>query len=469
MSERRIPFPPTVFFLAGAGYLISLLLPWWSFEVRGEQGSGVNSIGLESKLGELSALLAIAILAVGVNALRSRDSRLPSLLRRLAIALVLFNALSVLAFWRSGADLHGATGAHLGLAAYASIAISLLVLASVLSLQTGGGESIRRSPESRLWLGVARVSGLFYFAALFSPWSADDYHSGFLRALPFVGDHGAWNDDLGIASLSVCYAILVFALPGPLERLRTTLALGLTGVSITSVYVAIPSSSQSDGFSYGFWPRDFGALGYGAWLTLGAAVVLLLAVAALDAGGLSALIEKVPAWARLDRLELSEEGEPVARDPGELREKHWMWALVLALLAYVLTIRMSWWSWNGEGFEGTVVRNRVFPFMFGLGYICTLLAIAILAFVHATRTRHERRLGSMRTALIAALACLSLFNFILIWREVGGDHARPDYGSYVALVSLLAMIASASALNGGLDLVTAARSRGLDTSRGEEE
>ncbi|MGD0272683.1 MAG: hypothetical protein ABSB96_03020 [Gaiellaceae bacterium] len=464
MRERGIPFPAAVFFLAGAGYLISLLLPWYSFEVLGEQGSGVNSIGLESKLGELSALLAIAILVVGVNAIRARDSRLLYFLRQLAIALALFNALSVLAFWRSGANLQGTTGAHLGLAAYASIAISLLVLASVLSLQTGDAGSVERSPESRLWLTVARVSGFVYFAAQFSPWSAHDYHSGVFRALPFIGDHGSWNDDLGIASLTLCYAILAFALPRPLLRMRTTLALGLTGVSITSVYVTIPSSSQS----YGFWPRDFGALGYGAWLTLSAALVLLLAVAALDEGGLAALIDKVPAWARLDRLELSEEDQPAAREPGELREKHWTWALVLTLLAYVLTIRMSWWSWNGEGFEGTVVHTRVFPFMFGLGNICTLLAIAILAFAHATRTRRERWLGSMRTALIAALACLTLVSFVLIWREVGVDHMRPDYGSYVALVSLLVMIASTSALNGGPDLVTVARSRGLDTSKAEE-
>jgi hypothetical protein len=463
VSKRGIPFPAAVFFLAGAGYLISLLLPWWSFEVLGEQGSGVNSIGLESKLGELSALLLIAILVVGVNAVRSRDSRLLSLLRQLAIALALFNALSVLAFWRSGANYSGTTGVHLGLAAYASIAISLLVLASVLSLQGGDVGSVERSPGNRPWLTVARVSGLVYFAAQFSPWSAHDYHSGF-RALPFIGGYGSWNDDLGITSLILCYAILAFALTGPLERLRTTLALGLTGVSITSVYVAIPSSSQS----YGFWPRDFGALGYGVWLTLGAALVLLLAVAALDEGGLAALIEEVPAWARLDRLELSEEDRPAARDPDELREKHWTWALVLALLAYVLTIRMSWWSWNDGGYPGTVVHAQVFPAMSGLGYVCTLLAIAILAFVHATRKRRERWLGSMRTALIAALACLSLFSFILIWREAGLDNTRPDYGSYVALVSLLVMIASTSALNGGPDLVTVARSRGLDTSKAEE-
>lgn len=50
----------------------------------------------------------------------------------------------------------------------------------------------------------------------------------------------------------------------------------------------------------------------------------------------------------------------------------------------------------------------------------------------------------------------------MTWDGVGWfNGARPDYGLYVALASLLTMVVAASALNGGPSLVAILRSRGL--------
>ena len=137
--------------VAACTYLASLFLAWWEVTMIGDSSQpdhtmridGLGSgAGAANKLSELCVVIAVAILVLALAALRSHDRRLPLALRELAIALVIFNALSVLELWRSmtnsfwGPDFFH--GGHLAAGAYVAIATSLLVLVSVLVLDVGG-------------------------------------------------------------------------------------------------------------------------------------------------------------------------------------------------------------------------------------------------------------------------------------------------------------------------------------------
>lgn len=468
MSEANQRKLQITFFLATGCYLGSLFFPWW--RVREEYASS-SAIGLRGTLGDLSALLALALLVIAVRAFACRGERMSILLRRVAAALVFFNALAVLVFALNYRVNRAEIRGHLTAAPFVSVALSFLALYSLLELAPGGASVLigRRSattanarPRMGLWAVLTQLAVIACFVAIFSPWYGGFFETGWPRALPFVG--GPRTAHFALAELVLCYLLVVFALPRrrgskpPLEHLRSTLAIGLAAVVVVNVFVAIPGSDSLDGL--GFWPRAFDWVGYGAWLSLGAVLVLLLALAP-EAGGPIPPIERLSAWARLGRLDSSAPPKSRVMSSAEAREKHWSWALVLALCVYLLTIRMSWWKYLEFDDRSTM---GVSPLSFGLGEMCTLLAIGTLAFLHATRARGERWRTSIRNALVSALGCLSFVSFLLIWRGIGIHHARLDYGSYVALASLLIMALAAIALSGGPDIVTIARSRGLQAN-----
>ncbi len=134
--------------VAACAYLASLFLAWWEVGIGDSEnpdrtmrmdGLGGGTIGT-NRLSEFCVVIAVAILVFALAALRSHDHRLPLVLRELAIALVIFNALSVLELWRSMTNSFPSffQGGHLAAGAYVAIATSLLVLFSVLVLDAGG-------------------------------------------------------------------------------------------------------------------------------------------------------------------------------------------------------------------------------------------------------------------------------------------------------------------------------------------
>jgi hypothetical protein len=162
MSEWKEHDRQAFVFVATAAYLASLFLAWWEVTVSGGSGQrgyvmrsdGFSSaFGVTNELSELCVVIAVAILVVTATTLRSRDPRLPLLRRQLAIALVIFNALSVLELWRSTTHMFASTSdfyrrGHIAYGAYVAIGTSLLVLFAVLVLDAGGlRELFRRAPK----------------------------------------------------------------------------------------------------------------------------------------------------------------------------------------------------------------------------------------------------------------------------------------------------------------------------------
>jgi hypothetical protein len=153
MSEWKERNRQAFVFVATAAYFTSLFLTWC--EIRINDGSRpsdyvmASSDGLgiaNSTLSELCVVIAVAILIVTATAFRSDDHRLPLARRQLAIALVIFNVLSVLELWRGMTGTPGDT--HITYGAYVAIGTSLLVLLSVLVLDAGGlRELFRRIPR----------------------------------------------------------------------------------------------------------------------------------------------------------------------------------------------------------------------------------------------------------------------------------------------------------------------------------
>jgi hypothetical protein len=137
--------------VATSAYLASLFPAWWEIKEKGDSGQPgqvIRIAGLGNRLNgtnrliELCVVIAVATLVLAVAAIRSHDRRLLLALRQLAIALVIFNALSVLELWRSMTASFGSAdfylGGHLSYGAYMAIGTSLLVLFSVLVLEAGG-------------------------------------------------------------------------------------------------------------------------------------------------------------------------------------------------------------------------------------------------------------------------------------------------------------------------------------------
>jgi hypothetical protein len=147
MSEWKERNRQEYVLVASCAYFASLFLTWWKISASGgESGMRVDGLGSvlgsSSGLSELCVVIAVAIFVLAVTLMRSRDDRLLLTLRHLAIALVIFNALSVLELWRSMTSSFGSSefylGGHLAYGAYVAIGASLLVLFSVLVLEAGG-------------------------------------------------------------------------------------------------------------------------------------------------------------------------------------------------------------------------------------------------------------------------------------------------------------------------------------------
>lgn len=148
-------------FVATCAYITSLFLAWWNVTMTGDSQSPARAMrvdglgsgfGSTNRLSELCVVSAVAMLILTVLAMRSSDRRFLLVLRHLAMALVIFNALSVLELWRS-AEFY--RGSHIAYGAYVAIGTSLLLLFSVLALEAGGMRKLlsrrKNSPE--------RVSG----------------------------------------------------------------------------------------------------------------------------------------------------------------------------------------------------------------------------------------------------------------------------------------------------------------------
>jgi hypothetical protein len=318
--------------------------------------------------------------------------------------------------------------------------------------------------SERIWRGFAVAAAFFYLVAMFAPWRSGCYSSkSWLRALAetVTGACGGWWSVLGITSLVLCYLILVFTLLGPrqsalsLEPLRTVLALTLLTVTVLDIFWNFwrLTGWNESAFIWRLVPT--GGVGYGTWVALGASLALLLTFSVLDASGLGKLLDRLPAWARLDRLETPEEvarkaGKPVG-SPAERSHRRWTGVLVLALILYVLSLFMNWWSYSVEG------TGHLDGFA-GIGEFCALAALATLVVARLARSEREHRLECLRNVLVVFLIGVTLVNVLVVWRQTyellfpykrPTTHSRPDYGALVTLASILLMLLATLVLNAG--------------------
>ncbi len=328
--------------------------------------------------------------------------------------------------------------------------------------------------SERLWRGFAVLAAFSYLVAMFSPWSALCYRSeSWLSALASTVTRtcGGWSSVLGISSVALCYLILVFALLGrrrsalSLEPLRALLALALVALTLLNVLMDLPGA-DSPALIGRFAFRGFSGLGYGAWAALGSSLALLLACSVLDARGLGELLNRLPAWARLDRLEGPEEvasATPVA-SLTERSHRRWTGVLVLALIVYVLSLFTNWWRYSGVGAGGSDLH---LPSLFsdqtahldgfaGVGEFCALAAVATLVTARFARYRRDHRLEQIRNMLVTFLIGLTLVNALVAWRQADETssslrvtHFRPEWGALVALAAILVMLLATLVLNAG--------------------
>ncbi len=325
----------------------------------------------------------------------------------------------------------------------------------------------------RLWSGYAVLAAFVYLVAMFAPWHSACYEDkGWSRALASTVTRacGGWGGLLGIASVALCYLILVFALLGPrrsalsLEPLRTVLSLGLVALTMLEIYSGLGHSMGTNDSGLISRFSNSGQIGYGAWVALGSSLTLLLAFSILGAGGLGKLLDRLPAWARLDRLEEPEEvekAEPVA-SPGEQSHRLWSRLLVLALIAFLLSLFANWWYSSPEA-SGTHIggigffsdRTMHFAGLEGIGEFCALAALATLFSAYLARRGKDRQLERVRNALLGFLTVLTLVNVPVVSRVAHDDfsisiaHFRPDWGALAGLLSILSMLLATLVLNAG--------------------
>jgi len=328
----------------------------------------------------------------------------------------------------------------------------------------------------RLWRGLAVLAAFFYLVAMFAPWRAGCYqHKNLLDAfaVTVMGACGGWTDVLGISSIALCYLILVFALLGrrrsalSLEPWRAVLALALVALTLFQIFISLPGA-DSPALIGRFAFRGFSGLGYGAWAALGSSLALLLAVSVLDAGGLGKLLDRLPAWARLDRLEEPEEAGRVAGEPtaasAERSNRRWARVLDLTLIVYVLSLFTNWWRYSNDDASGTVMH---LPSLFssgtahvdgfaGVGEFCVLAALATLVVTSLARSGQEHRLGRVRNTLVTFLIGLTVVNAFVVWRQtyetsssLRVTHFRPEWGALVALAAILGMLLATLGMNAG--------------------
>jgi len=332
--------------------------------------------------------------------------------------------------------------------------------------------------SERLWRGFAILAAFTYLVAMFAPWrsSVSLRHQGLLRELAetFTKAYGTWGSVLGIASLVLCYLILVFALLGPrrsalsLERLRTLLAISLVAFTVLNLVQHLSRAFGNPPLVHAY--KDVRYLGYGTWAALGSSLVLLLAFSVLDAGGLGRLLDRLPAWARLDRLEAPDEAarEPVV-STAERSHRRWSGVLAVALVVYLLSLFTDWWQYSSGSGGGGNSHVLSLLNMFstetlhltgfqGIGEFSALAALAALVVTGHARHRREHRLERLRTALVAFVIGLTLANIVVVWRQtyegvsMSGLHvarSRPDYGALVTLGAMLLMLVATLVLKVG--------------------
>lgn len=323
----------------------------------------------------------------------------------------------------------------------------------------------------RLWRGLAFLATFVYLVAMFAPWRSGCYaDKGWSSALASTVTKacGGWGGVLGIASVALCYLILVFALLGPrrstlsLEPLRTVLSLALVALTVLEIYSRLgfnTTSANESGLISRF--SNSGQIGYGAWVALGSSLALLLAFSVLDAGGLGKLLNRLPAWARLDRLEQPEEvAKPVA-SPGERSHRRWTRLLVLALIAYVLSLFANWWYSSPEASETHIGEPFLlggtthFEGLEGIGEFCALAALLTLITAYLARQGKDQLLERLRNTLLGFLIVLTLVNVPVVSRiahdnfSISIAHFRPDWGALAALLSILLMLLATLVLNAG--------------------
>ena len=322
--------------------------------------------------------------------------------------------------------------------------------------------------REKLWRGLAVLAAFVYLVAMFAPWYSFCYESkGWPGALASTVTRacGGWGSMFGITSIALCYLILVFALLGPrrsalsLEPLRTVLSLALVALTVFEIYSRLgfnTTSANESGLISRF--SNSGQIGYGAWVALGSSLALLLAFSVLDAGGLGRLLNRLPAWARLDRLEQPEEVAKPVISPGERSHRRWTRLLVLALIAYVLSLFANWWYSSPEaseihiGFWGGTTHFDGFE---GIGEFCALAALATLFTAYLARQGKDQLLERLRNALLGFLIVLTLVNVPVVSRiahdnfSISIAHFRPAWGALAALLSILLMLLATLVLNAG--------------------
>jgi hypothetical protein len=328
-----------------------------------------------------------------------------------------------------------------------------------------------------LWRSFAVSAAFVYLVAMFAPWRSDCYSSeSRLRALAetVTGACGGWWSVFGIASVALCYLIVVFALLGPrrsalsLEPLRVVLSLSLLALTLLDIFWSFWRLAISNEPALIWRLMPSGGIGYGAWVALGASLALLLAFSVLDAGGLGRLLNRLPAWARIDRLEVPEEeaakaaGKSVA-SLAERSHRRWTAILALALIVYVLSLFTDWWSYSYRETSGPMLNSvsggtRHVDGFEGIGEFCALAALAALVVARLARRERGLRLESLRNRFVAFLVGLTLVNVLVVWRQAyerffpfGQNVARsfPDYGALVTLASILVMLFATLAINAG--------------------
>jgi hypothetical protein len=277
------------------------------------------------------------------------------------------------------------------------------------------------------WRRFAVLAALVYMLGLFAPW-ASLYYAGqsWQAALAdtFTKAYGAWRSLLGTTSLALCYAIVVFTLLPPrrsalsLERLRTRLATGL--FAITALHVLIYLAYRGGPPILGRFELHFGGAGYGAWVSLGSSLALLLAFGVLDAGGLGKLADRLPEWMRIDRLSVPDETESKrALSSRTLSDRRWRAVFLAALVVYLLSLLEDWWRFSllarSPSRKGTLNLFSGASTAIGLrgiGELCALVAVAVL--VLSIFAESERKPTQMQNGLVAALVCLAALNVVVV-------------------------------------------------------
>jgi hypothetical protein len=320
----------------------------------------------------------------------------------------------------------------------------------------------------RLGRGFAVVAALVYFASsVLAPWSTGCYAPGGwlegLRRTVSGSCQGGPVDNLGLAAVILCYALIALALLAPrrsplsLDRLRTPLALALLGLTLFELLERLPGS-DSPPFVGRFDLTGFRYLGYGAWMALGSSIALLIASLVLDR-------EPSPARSAQPERSVSDSDSNAAGPasaPATQSPRRLMRLVIGATFIYLLSVPVSWWTYRAPSINrystpAEIMRSissHSFPGLFGWGEDCEIAAIAMLTVaLIATRAGKTSFVG-VRSLLALAVVLFASLHAYEVWHDVGTFYvwrsptdSMPDYGMYLALASALVVLYSALRLD----------------------